>query len=146
MTGRRVAVIAGRGTYEAAGHWGDRNPWDVPVFVVTHRPEEQPPGDEFIFIGSLAEAVERARESAGDKPVHVMGGADILRQALASGTVDEFTLIIAPVVLGAGKGLFDGFGATLEFEHLGARQSPFATFIEYRVTKGSSETESSWRG
>src|ERR1700751_913616 len=29
------AVICGRGTYEAAGHWGDENPWAVPVFVVT---------------------------------------------------------------------------------------------------------------
>src|SRR5215472_4207586 len=33
------AVIAGRGTYEAAGHWGGQNPWDVPVFVVTHAPK-----------------------------------------------------------------------------------------------------------
>src|SRR4051794_24007266 len=41
------AVIAGRSMYEAAGHWGDRNPWGVPVFIVTHRPEEQPPGDQF---------------------------------------------------------------------------------------------------
>jgi len=38
-TGANGAVIAGRGTYEAAGHWGGKNPWGIPVFVVTHRPE-----------------------------------------------------------------------------------------------------------
>src|SRR5487761_283864 len=39
------AGIAGPGTYEAAGHRGGENPWDLPLFVVTHRSEEQPPGD-----------------------------------------------------------------------------------------------------
>ena len=38
------AVVTGRGTYEAAGHWGDENPWGIPTFVVTHRLGEQPPG------------------------------------------------------------------------------------------------------
>ncbi len=128
------AVIAGRGTYEAAGHWGERNPWGIPAFVVTHRPEQQPPGGEFVFVGSLPEAVERAKDAAGDKAVHVMGGADIIRQALASGAVDTFTLIVAPVVLGDGKALFDGFSGSVEFTHLGVRQSPFATFIDYQVT------------
>jgi dihydrofolate reductase len=133
--GGNGAVIAGRGTYEAAGHWGDKNPWGIPLFVVTHRPQEQPPGGEFIFVGGLAQAVDRARAAAGDKQVHVMGGADVIRQALAAGLVDELTIIIAPVTLGAGKRLFDDFGEQLELEQLGVRQSRFATFIEYRVTK-----------
>jgi len=133
--GANGAVIAGRGTYEAAGHWGGKNPWGIPVFVVTHRPAEQPPGGEFIFAGSLAEAIDRATAAAGGQRVHVMGGADLIRQALAAGLVDELTIIIAPVTLGAGKRLFDGFGESLELEHLGVRQSPFATFIDYRVKK-----------
>jgi dihydrofolate reductase len=70
------AVLGGRGTYEAAGHWGDANPWGLPFFIVTHHPEEQPPGDDFVFVGSIAGAVERAKAAAGDKQVHVMGGAD----------------------------------------------------------------------
>lgn len=69
--GDNGAVIAGRGTYEAAGHWGDKNPWGIPFFVVTHHPGEQPPGGEFVFVGSLAEAVERATAIAGNKQVHV---------------------------------------------------------------------------
>ncbi len=64
-----------------------------------------------------------------------MGGADVIRQALAAGLVDELTIIIAPVTLGAGKHLFDGFGESLELEHLEVRQSRFATFIGYQVKK-----------
>ncbi|MGB7050016.1 MAG: dihydrofolate reductase family protein [Acidimicrobiales bacterium] len=129
------AVIGGRGTYEAAGHWGDTNPFGIPFFVVTHRPEEQPPGDDFVFVGSLPEAVDRSTAAAGRKDVHIMGGADIIRQALGDGLVDELTIIVAPVVLGSGKRLFDGFTQSLELEHRGVRQSPFATFIDYRVTR-----------
>src|ERR687886_2401766 len=127
------AVVGGRWTYEAAGRWGDENPWGMPLFIVTHRPEEQPAGDPFTFVSGVETAVERAREAAGCKDVHVMGGAEVIRQALAAGLADELTIIIAPVVLGGGKRLFDGFTRSLDLEHLGVRQSPFATFIDYRV-------------
>jgi dihydrofolate reductase len=127
------AVVGGRYTYEAADHWGGENPEDVPFFIVTHRPEEEPPGKGFRFVSGVEEAVEQAREAAGDKDVHVMGGADVIRQALEAGLVDELTIIVAPVVLGGGKRLFEGFSKSLELEHLGVRQSPFATFIDYRL-------------
>jgi dihydrofolate reductase len=129
------AVVGGRWTYEAARHWGDENPWGIPFFIVTHRPEEEPEGGAFTFVSGVTEAVERATEAAGDKDVHVMGGADVIRQALAVGLVDELTTIIAPVVLGGGKRLFEGFSGSLDLEHLGVRQSRYATFIDYRVKR-----------
>ena len=129
------AVVGGRSTYEAAGHWGDENPWGLPFFIVTHRPEEEPAGGAFTFVAGVEEAVERAVAAAGDKDVSIMGGADVIRQALEAGLVDELTIIIAPVVLGAGKRLFDGFTESLELEHLGVRQSTYATFIDYRVKR-----------
>ncbi len=127
------AVVGGRWTYEAARHWGDKNPWGVPFFIVTHRPEEEPEGGAFTFVSGVEEAVARAREAAGDKDVHIMGGADVIRQALEGGLVDELTIVVAPVILGAGKRLFEGFSQSLDLEHLGVRQSPYATFIDYRV-------------
>jgi dihydrofolate reductase len=129
------AVVGGRWTYEAARHWGDENPWGLPFFIVTHRPEEQPEGDAFRFVEGVDEAVRQALEAADGKDVNVMGGADVIRQALAAGLVDELTIVIAPVILGRGKRLFEGFTASLELEHLGVRQSPFATFIDYRVKR-----------
>ncbi len=135
VMGANGAVVAGRSTYEAAGHWGDTNPWGLPVFIVTHRPEEQPPGGEFLFVDGVTEAIERAREAAGGRQVHVMGGGEVIRQALAAELVDEFTLIVAPVVLGGGKRLFEGFDRSIDLEQCGARQSQFATFLEYRVRR-----------
>jgi dihydrofolate reductase len=133
MASKMGAVVGGRSTYEAARHWGDKNPWGLPFFIVTHRPEEEPGGGEFTFVEGVEAAVERARDAAGAKDVHVMGGADTIRQALEAGLVDELTIIVAPVVLGDGKRLFEGFTKSLELKHLGVRQSEFATFIDYRV-------------
>ena len=129
------AVVGGRWTYEAARHWGDENPWGLPVFIVTHRPEEEPESGAFTFVSGVPEAIEQARAAAGEKDVHVMGGADVIRQALDADLVDELTIIVAPVVLGGGKRLFDGFTRALDLEHLGVRQSQFATFIDYRVKR-----------
>jgi dihydrofolate reductase len=123
------AVVGGRNTYEAAGAWGGHNPFGVPFFVVTHRPEDAPSDAEFTFVDGLEEAIARAREAAGGKDVFVMGGADLIRQALRAGQVEELSISIAPVVLGAGKRLFDGFEETMRLEHLGLLQSPFATHI-----------------
>jgi len=94
-----------------------------------------PPSDGFVFAGSLVEAIDQAKAAAGEKQVHMMGGADLIRRALAAGLAGELTIIIAPVTLGTGKRLSGGFGGSLELEHLGVRQSPFATFIDYRVKK-----------
>lgn len=127
------AVVAGRWTYEAADRWGDTNPWGVPFFIVTHRTEEQPTGQAFSFVNGVAAGIAAATTAAGDKHVHVMGGADVIRQALEAGLVDELTIIVAPVVLGAGKRLFEGLTMSVELAHLGVRQSRYATFIDYRV-------------
>lgn len=135
VIGRAGAVVCGRATYEAARHWGDTNPWEVPLFVVTHRPEEQPESGEFLFVDGVSEAVRRGHQAAGEKDVNVMGGGDVIRQALEADLIDELTIITAPLVLGAGKRLFDGFSRSFELEHLGVRQTQFATFVDYRVLR-----------
>jgi dihydrofolate reductase len=129
------AVIGGRGTYESAEAWGGHNPFGAPFFIVTHRPEDAPPDGGFTFVNGLDEAVIQAREAAGGKDVSVMGGADVIRQALRAGIVEELTISLAPVVLGGGKRLFDGFDDTFDLEHVRVLQSPFATHITYRVVR-----------
>jgi dihydrofolate reductase len=131
MIEREGAVIGGRGTYEAAEHWGGSNPFGVPFFIVTHRPEDEPDGAGFTFVGSLDEALARAREAAGDNDVGIMGGADIIRQALRAGVVDELTISTAPVVLGAGKRLFEGFDLSLDLVPIRVLQSTYATHVTY---------------
>ena len=132
---RGGAIVGGRYTYEAAERWGGSNPFGVPFFIVTHRPEDAPEDAGFTFVNGLDEAVAQAREAAGDKDVMVMGGADVIRQALRAGYVEELSISIAPVVLGGGKRLFEDFDETLNLEPVSVLQSPFATHITYRVIR-----------
>jgi dihydrofolate reductase len=129
------AIIGGRNTYEAAEAWGGQNPFGAPFFILTHRPEEGPPDAGFTFIDGLDETVAEARQAAGDKDVFIMGGADVIRQALREGYVEELSISVATVVLGGGKRLFEGFDQALQLEHIGLLQSPFATHITYRVVR-----------
>jgi dihydrofolate reductase len=135
-TMRRLgAVIGGRGTFDAADRWGGSNPWPMPFFIVTHHPDDVPHDGGFTFVDGLDEAVRQARDAAAGKDIHVMGGANIIRQALGAGYVDELSISIAPVVLGGGKRLFEGFEMSIDLEPIRTLQSPFATHITYRVRR-----------
>jgi len=61
-----------------------------------------------------------------------VAGLDLIRQAMTAGYVEELSISIAPVVLGGGKRLFDGFDESVNLEHVRLLQSPFATHITYR--------------
>jgi len=63
----------------------------------------------------------------GDGDVAIGGGADVIRQALAAGKVDELVISTAPVILGAGKRLFDGFDQDMDLEVTKVYSSPYAT-------------------
>jgi dihydrofolate reductase len=135
VTARVGATVVGRNMYEAAEHWGDKNPFGVPVFVVTHRPEEEPDTGEFTFVGGFEEAIDRAQEAAGEKDVSIGGGGDVIRQGLDTGIVDELDIIVAPVILGGGKRLFEDFTKSLDLENRGVRQSRLATFMQFAVKR-----------
>jgi len=130
------AGIVGRGMYDAAGAWGGTNPFPGPLFVLTHRTEEQPPPESgFTFVSGMDEALARARTAAGSGDVAISGGAEVIREALISGQVDELVLSTAPVILGAGKRLFDGFDADIDLQVSKVYSSPYATHVRYAVVK-----------
>ena len=93
------------------GWWGANPPFHHPVFVITHH--ARPPltlegGTTFTFVtGGIASALDLARRAAGNKDVALAGGADIARQYLTAGLVDEMQLHLVPVLLGAGERLFE---------------------------------------
>jgi dihydrofolate reductase len=128
--------IVGRGMYDASGAWGGRNPFPGTLFVLTHRTADQPPAESgFRFVADLDEALALAAEDAGDGDVAIGGGADVIRQTLAAGRVDELVISTAPVVLGGGKRLFDGFHRDLDLEVLAVVSSPYATHVRYAVSR-----------
>jgi dihydrofolate reductase len=130
----------GRGEWdpEWAGWWGPEPPYHRPVFVLTHHERDDLPmagGTTFHFVtGGVEEALKRAREAAGDRPVTIAGGAATVNQFLAAGLVDELTLHIAPVVLGAGERVFDGVPG-LRLQQTGGRAASLATHVHYQVVR-----------
>ena len=56
-----------------------------------------------------------------------MGGGDLIRQALASGVVDELVITTSPVIMSQGKRLFEGFQRDLNLDKLNVWSSPLAT-------------------
>ena len=68
------------------------------------------------------------------------GGADLIRQGLSAGVVDELAISTAPVVLGGGKRLFEGFEKDLDLEVLGVWNSPYATHVRYAVKRPGTES------
>jgi len=117
------------------GWWGDTPPFGHPVFVLTHharQPLEMEGGTTFHFVtDGIEAALERAREAAGGKDVHVAGGAEAAQQYLRQ--ADTIQLHVAPVLLGGGTRLFEGLSDPpgLEIDRVVA--SPAVTHLRYRV-------------
>ena len=106
------AMLTGRRTFEVAGGWDGRHPWDVPAFVVTHEvPEGWPrPGSTVRFAtDGIERAVAEAKSAAGGKSVG-MHGARTIQQCLDAGLLDEIQIDLAAVLLGSGVRLFDHVG------------------------------------
>jgi dihydrofolate reductase len=81
-----------------------------PQFVLTHhRPETEIPG--VTFVTDLGAGVAAAKEAAGDRYVNVLG-ADVARQCLEAGLLDEILMFVVPVLLGDGVRMFDHPGGT----------------------------------
>jgi len=136
LTANLGAGVIGRGMYDAAGAWGGTNPFDGPLHIVTHRMEDQPdPESGFVFVEGFDRAMELAREKAGDKDVTVGGGADVIRQALEGAYVDILALSTAPVILGRGKRLFEGFEHDIDLEKVSVHSSQYATHTTYAVKR-----------
>lgn len=133
------AVLVGRRGYDRGMMRGAGKvyggAWRGPQFVLTHRPDDDPPADSSItFLSAgVREAVVTAREAAGGKDVVVMG-ADVAGQCLREGLVDEILVHLVPIVLGEGIRFFDGTGR-VELEPAGVTSSGDLTHLRFRVLK-----------
>lgn len=97
------------------GWWGPNPPFHMPVFVLTHHPRpslEMEGGTTFHFLdASPAEALEVAREAAGDLDVRIGGGPTTVRDFLAADLIDHLHIVVSPIVLGRGERFWDGLEA-----------------------------------
>jgi dihydrofolate reductase len=120
------------------GWWGDDPPYHVPVFVLTNHarePLEMKGGTTFFFVtDGIRSALDQAQQVAGDKDVLLGGGASVIQQYLAAGSIDEFWLHVAPILLGDGERLLENVGE-LQLEQVRAVEAPGVTHIKYQVRR-----------
>ena len=138
--GNLGASIAGRVTYDTSlPWWGPNGPsGDArrPLFVVTHQaPQDTLENGVYSFVtDGINGALAQAQAAAGDKDVVVLGGANVGRQYLRAGLIDEVQIHLVPVVLGAGTPMFDDVGR-LDLTTLEAVRSEHATHLRYRIER-----------
>jgi dihydrofolate reductase len=140
------AAIMGRGMFGGGegpwdeswkGWWGDDPPFRHPVFVLTHHardPLSFENGTSFTFVtDGIESALEQARAAAGDKDVHIGGGANVAQQYLNAGLLDQVELHVVPRLLGGGTRLFDDMDPERRLEIDRVVASPAVTHVRYRV-------------
>ncbi len=106
-----------------------------PFFVVTHSPPqdvrlERELGMRCTFVSDLVTAIGQARSAAAHGDVVIMGGGDIIGQALEQGLVEELRLHLAPMVLGGGTPLFRA-GTRQMYRQCEVRPSRNAVHLTY---------------
>jgi dihydrofolate reductase len=103
LSGRRGLELGNRPGTGARAIYGGA--WSGPVFVLTHRPAASR-ARSAAFPTSPERKVTPSTGSAGDRDVGVFG-ADVARQCIRAGLLDELVVHLVPVLLGGGVRLFD---------------------------------------
>jgi dihydrofolate reductase len=130
------AIVSGRRTYDQAQGWNGEHPLHVPVFVVTHQPPQNIGKFNGAFITDGVEsAIKQAQAVAANKAV-ALNSPDIARQALQTGLLDELSIHVVPVLMGAGVRLFDHLGTEhIELECTRATNAKKVIHLTFRVIK-----------
>jgi dihydrofolate reductase len=83
--------------------------------------------------GDAIEAIRSLRASGGDGGLQVWGSASLARQLVENDLVDEYQLMLEPVVLGGGKTIFPSDGRARTLELVSVKQAKTGVLIcEYR--------------
>ena len=128
VLGRRMADIG-------IPLWGADGAFGKPCFIVTHRPAPTlvKGPTTFSYVTGLDAALSAARPAANGRRICIAGGADLVRQALTHGLLDELRLAVAPILLGNGRPLFHGLTCPGTLTPTRVLASPLATHITYHI-------------
>jgi dihydrofolate reductase len=141
LVGQIGALLVGNRTFggddpnkgtDKEGAFGGK--YTGPVFVLTHHAPDTPvPG--VTFVGDLDSGLDAARAAAGDRYVNILG-ADVARQCLAAGALDEILVFVVPVLLGDGVRLFEHAGGTkVKLEQISLSPAENGTGLWFRVLR-----------
>jgi dihydrofolate reductase len=107
------AHLVGAATYTRwAGFWpGASGPFakpmnEIPKVVFSSSLASADWGETTIATGDLAEAITQLKQERSDGYLLAQGGVRFARSLVQTGLIDEYRLVIHPVILGAGERLF----------------------------------------
>jgi dihydrofolate reductase len=115
------ALLFGRRTYEQFASFWSTQPEDNPFAAVlnerqkyvasTTLQEPLPWRNSTLLEGDATEAVAKLKEQPG-KDLVVLGSGELVQSLMEHDLVDEYVLLIHPLVLGSGRRLFTDGGAS----------------------------------
>jgi dihydrofolate reductase len=70
--------------------------------------------------GDLAEEVKKLKQESGD-PMVLMGSGSIVAQLAPENLIDEYQIVVNPIVLGAGRTMFEGVKEKLNLKLTSSR-------------------------
>ena len=115
---REGAILLGRRTYEDfAAFWPKQkdNPFTEALnerrkYVASTTLKEPLPWSNSVLLeGDAADAVARLKEGSGED-LSVLGSGELVRSLMRRDLIDEYVLMIHPLVLGSGRRLFPESG------------------------------------
>jgi len=112
------ALLYGRRTYEEmAAAWPERTGDmadrfnSMPKFVVSTTLQEATWNNSRLIKGNIAEEVSRLKQQFG-RAITILGSGDLVRTLMQHRLIDEYLLVVCPLVLGKGKRLFQDASRT----------------------------------
>ena len=129
------AVIMGRKTFDEVMILSDDYPYSaIDNYVLTRQPDKQ--SDHATFTNEPLDVLLDRINPTIDGKIWLVGGGEVIQEALRLKRVDQLELAIAPVVLGSGIPLFPEGTLETRFRLTGCRPSGQFIMATYDVLKG----------
>ncbi|MER5252418.1 dihydrofolate reductase family protein [Streptomyces sp. NPDC002855] len=141
--------LLGRRLYETMLYWetADQDPsldeanlewaglWKPLPKVVFSTTLSEVQGNARLLSGGLAEEIERLRAEPGDGEIAI-GGATLAAEAAAAGLIDEYRVVVHPVLVGGGIPFFPQRERQVNLELVETRTfASKAIYLRYRVAR-----------
>ena len=132
--------IFGRTGYDhSIPYWGADGPSGaarIPTVIVSHSvPQNVPDGHVYSFVNGIEVAFKTAQKLAGDKDVYITG-ANVAKQFLQRGLIDEISIHVVPVLFGSGTHLFGDLNSEhISLEPVEVIKTADVVHLRFRVVK-----------